>query len=196
MNEEYYFIYNGDFSLVTGNYQWVSEIMENLGTSLEDYKEGKYVLLNEEQTSFLKEHDGITPEEAWNMTTSDTATSVDIAILVGKIEDYYSSADVKTFYVNGTPIWFDSEKRILLTSSISMEKEVGKETTILWVDGVPYTMSVDDARQMMIDIEMYSMACFNNEQTNIAEAKALTLKSEIRDFDITKGYPEKLSFNL
>lgn len=193
---EYLFIHNGSYLTVSGDYNCVPDIVENLGETLEDYLNGKYVMLNAEQRAFLEANPAALPVEAFNMAEAAEATEFDKQVVIEAIEDYYSSAEVKTFYVNEIPVWFDSEKRTSLTSSISIEKEVGKETTILWVDGVPYTMSVDDARQMLIDIEMYSMACFNNEQRIIAEAKALTLKSELRNFDVTQGYPEKLNFNL
>lgn len=196
MNETYYFIHNGDFVLVTGDYQWNQEIMDNLGISFEDYKEGKYVLLSGEQTAFLEENSEATPEEAWNMSMSPTAGPKDIMALIDSIESYDSSAEVNTFYVNDIPVWFTKDTRASLNNSISIEKEVGKETTVLWVNGIPYTMTVDEAKQMLVDLELYAIACYNNTQKNIAEAQTLTLKSEITDFDITKGYPEKLSFNL
>lgn len=196
MNGTYYFIYNGDFVLVTGNYQWNSEIMENLGTSLEDYKEGKYVLLNEEQAAFLENHEEATPEEAWNMSISENASPKDIRSLVESINEYDTSAEVNTFYVNGTPVWFDKYARTTISQSISTEIGVGKETTVMWFEGTPYTMDINDAKQMFIDIELYAIECYNNTQKNIAEARTLTSKSEVANFDITKGYPEKLSFNL
>ena len=196
MEEKYYFIYGGDFTLVTGNYQWFPEIMENLGTTLEDYNEGKYVLLNEEQTAFLESHPDASPEEAWNMSISEAAKPLDILLLVGKIEEYDTSSEVNTFYINDTAVWFSKETRTSLNNSVSIEKEIGKDTTVLWVDNTPYTVSVDTLKQMLTEIELYAIECYNNTQNNIAEAKELTLKSEVDSFDITKGYPEKLSFNL
>lgn len=196
MEKEYYFIYNGDFSFVSGDYKWFPEIMENLGGAFEDYKSGKYVLLNEEQVSFLNEHSGATPEEVWNMSISDTATPEDIARLTVRIEDYYSSDNVKTFFVNYVPVWFNSEKRSSLNSSLSIEKALGRETTTLWINNISYTVPINTVEQMLADIEMYSSACYNNAQTIIAEAKTLTSRSDIEDFNITKGYPDKLNFNI
>ena len=196
MEKENYFIYNGDFSLVNGDYQWVPEIIGNLGNSFEDYKNGKFVLLNEEQTSFLKSHSGVTPEEVWNMTLNDFATVGDITALIKGIEDYDSSENVNIFYVNNVPVWFNKETRTALNNSISIEKEVGKDTTTLWINNTPYIISIDIAKQMLSDIELYTIACYNNTRQNIAEAQTITLKSEVANFDITKGYPEKLNFNL
>lgn len=196
MDEIYYFIYNNSFVTVTGDYHWHSDIAENLGTSLEDFTEGKYVLLNEEQVAFLKEHGDATPEEAWNMAVRENANSNDIGALIERIEDYDSSEEVNKFFVNDTPVWFNKEVRTSLNSSLSIEKEVGRETTVLWINNTPYTISVDEAKRIISEVELYAVECYNNTQKNIAEAKTLTLKEEVTSFDITKGYPEKPRFTI
>lgn len=194
--ETYYFIYNKGFVLVRGDYTFNPDIMDNLGTTLDDYNEGKYVLLNEEQTSFLKSNAGITPEEAWDMSFDVYVKEGDINALIADILDYDSSSDVNVFYVNDIPVWFNKETRISLGNSISIEKEIGKETTILWINNTPYTMGIEEAKQMLIDLELYAISCYNNTQKNIATVKTFTLKEEIKNFDITQGYPNKLKFNL
>ena len=194
--ETYYFIYNKGFVLVRGDYTFNPDIKDNLGTTLDDYNEGKYVLLNEEQTSFLKSNAGITPEEAWDMSFDVYVKEGDINALIADILDYDSSSDVNVFYVNDIPVWFNKETRISLGNSISIEKEIGKETTILWINNTPYTMGIEEAKQMLIDLELYAISCYNNTQKNIATVKTFTLKEEIKNFDITQGYPNKLKFNL
>lgn len=194
--ERYIFIYNKDFAIVSGDYTCDPDIVANLGETWGDYLEGKYVLLNEEQTAFLDSYPTATPQEAWNMEVSPLATASEILSLVNSINDYDASEEVNTFYVNDETVWFSKETRTSLNNSLTIEKEVGKDTTVLWVNNTPYTMTVDEAKKMLSDIELYAIECYNNTQKNIAEAKALTLKEEIASFDITKGYPEKLNFNL
>lgn len=196
MEDKNYFIYNGGFVTTYGNYNWDSSIMENLGTTLDDFKEGKYVLLKEEQIAFFKSHIGATPVEVWNMTMSSEASSKDIAILIRAIKDYGDSEAVKTFYINNTPIWYDSETRASINSSVTIEKNIGKETTTLWVNNTPYELATDVVLDLLTQVEVYSKSCYNNTQSNIKEALSLTLKKEVESFDITKGYPEKLNFNL
>lgn len=194
--EEYRFIYNNRFIAISGPYTWDPDIVGNLGETWGDYLEGKYLMLNEEQTNFLNENPSATPEEVWNLSISTLANSSDINELVANITDYDSSDAVNTFYVNDIAVWFNKETRTSINNSISIEKEVGKDTTVLWINSTSYTLPVDTVKQMLIDLELYAMECYNNTQRNIAEAKTLTLKEEVNSFDITKGYPEKLKFNL
>lgn len=196
MDEFHIFIYNGSYVTVSGDYNYIPDIVTNLGETWEDYLNSKYVLLNEEQENYVDEHPGASPSEAFFMQEDIEASASDKRSLIEKINEYDSSEEVNTFYVNDVPVWFNKETRTSLNNSISIEKEVGKETTVLWIDNTPYTMSVDAAKQMLIDIELYAIACYNNTQNNIAEVEGLTLKSDIKSFDITKGYPEKLNFNL
>lgn len=196
MSEFHIFIHNGSYVTVSGDYNCDPDIVANLGETWEDYLEGKYILLNEEQESYVNEHPESTPREAFFMQEDTEASVSDKSNLIERINTYDSSEEVNTFYVNGIPVWFSKDTRISLNNSISIEKEFGKETTVLWVNNIPYTMSVDDAKQMLVDIELYAIACYNNTQNNIAEVNGLTLKADVKAFDITKGYPEKLNFNL
>lgn len=196
MSEFHTFIYKGDYVTVSGDYNCDPDIVANLGETWEDFLADKYILLNAEQETFLSSHPEATPYESFNMVVATEATESDKREIIDKIEAYDSSEEVNTFYVNGLPIWFNKYDRTTINNSLSMEKEIGKETTVIWIDHTPYTMSVDDAKQMFIDIELYAIACYNNTQNNIAAVQAMTLKSELKDFDITQGYPEKLNFNL
>lgn len=192
----YIFIHNGNYLTVSGDYNYVPDIVNNLGETLEDYLNGKYILLNSEQVAFLEANPSAIPIEAFNMTISEEATEFDRNELISRIKEYGNSDSVKTFYVNGKAVWYDSETRQSISSSITMEKEIGKDTTTLWVDNTPYELTIEVALDFFKQIELYSKACYNVTQTYIAQVKNLTLKEEIRTFDNTKGYPEKLNFNL
>lgn len=196
MNEFHTFIYKGDYVTVSGDYNCDPDIVANLGETWEDFLADKYVLLNEEQEAFLKTHPEATPIEAFNIAEAIEASEFDKSELISRIEEYGNSNSVKTFYVNGKAIWYDSETRQSISSSITMEKEVGKDTTTLWVDGTPYELTIEVALDFFKQIELYSKACYNVTQTHIAQVRNLTLKEEIKAFNITEGYPEKLNFNL
>ncbi len=194
--DEYIFIYNGNYLTVSGDYNNVPDIVENFGETLEDYFNGKYVMLNNEQKVFLESNPAATPVETFNMTEATEISEFDRSELISRIEEYGNSDLVKTFYVNNKAIWYDSETRQSISASITMEKEIGKNTTILWIDGTPYELTIEIALNFFKQIELYSKACYNVTQTHIAQARDLTLKEEIKTFDITEGYPEKLNFNL
>lgn len=193
MNDTYYFIYDGGFVTLSGSYNHLSN---DIGETLEDYESGKYVLLTEEQSEFLLSHPGVTPEEAFNMEVSLKATQEDKESLVYSILEYDSSPNVNKFLVNNQEVWFDKETRVSLNNSINIESSVGKDTTTIWIKGSPYTISIESAKQFLTDLEIYAIACYNNTQNNIAEVDTLDLKEDVKNFDITKGYPEILSFNF
>lgn len=195
MVNNHYFIYDGNITVVAGD-PIPSDIVENRGTTYEDYMQGKYVPLSEEHITFLKDNEFSTIEEVWNMTVNPEVTEQEINRLIAKIKEYDTSDDVNTFYINDTPVWFSKELRIALGNSIAVEEGVGKDTTVIWYNDTAYTMPIYDAMNMLNDVELYAIQCFNNTQANIAKAKKLTLRSEIEEFDIKGGYPEKLRFNI
>lgn len=196
MNEFYIFIHEGGYVTVSGDYTCNPDIVTNLGETWGDFINNKYVLLSNEQVSYLNKHQQASPKEVFYMTEDTEASEFDKDMLVTRIKEYGDSDLVKAFYVNGKSIWYDSETRQSINSSIQMEKEVGKETTTLWVDGTPYELTVEVALDFFKKIELYSKACYNITQTLILQARNLTLKEEIKSFDITEGYPEKLNFNF
>lgn len=196
MKDFHTFIYKGNYVTVSGDYNCDPDIASNIGETWDDFVNNKYVLLNEEQEAYLELHPQSTPYESFNMTELTEASVSDRNMLISKIEAYDVSDNVNVFYVNDTPVWFNKETRASLNNSISIEKEVGKETTVLWINGSPYTLTVDAAKQMLVDLELYAIACYNNTQRNIASVQSIALKSDLKNFDITQGYPEKLNFNL
>lgn len=192
----YTLIHEGDFLSIFGDYNNCLDIKQNIGDTWEDYIQGKYIFLNEEQIKYLNDNPSSSPKEAFFMEESDEIKDLDKDHLIERIYEYDGSNNVNTFYVNGDPAWFSNSKRISLRNKIIVEQECGQEDTTLWINNVAYVLGIDEARQMLTDIEVYAMACYNNTQNNISEVRALTSKSELKAFDITKGYPEKLSFNL
>ncbi len=196
MDNFYIFIHEGGFTTVSGDYTCDPDIVENLGETWDDYLNGKYIMLNDEQIEFYNSNPTLSVEEIFNMNENDKVSPAELERIKSAIDIYDSSSDVNTFYVNDTPIWFDKETRTSLNNSVSIEKQVGKETTVLWINSTPYTLPVDTVKQMLSDIELYAIACYNNTHNNKAEVEAMTLKSEAKSFDITKGYPEKLRFNF
>lgn len=70
------------------------------------------------------------------------------------------------------------------------------ETTLYDNDNVPYVLPIDAAIQMFGALELYAKACYNKTAEHAAEIKALKSVQDVLDYDITVGYPEKLTFNL
>jgi hypothetical protein len=50
------------------------------------------------------------------------------------------------------------------------------------------------ATKMLNAIELYASTCYDNTQQHIANVKNITTIDELKQYDYTSGYPEKLRF--
>lgn len=116
--------------------------------------------------------------------------------LIGQIERYDKSDAVNSFILAGKQMWLDKDTRVGLMNSINIEKEAGKETTMLWFDGVRYEIPVNAAIQMLNALEIYALGCYNVTHSHLALAKELPTVEEIKAYNYTVGYPERLIFTI
>lgn len=117
-----------------------------------------------------------------------------------KIADYDTSPAVNSFTLNGADVWLDKATRVGLMNSTNIEKAAGNETTTLWfaIGGVETQIVVpcDGAIQMLSQLEMYALDCYNRTAAHKAAVAKLAAKEEVEAYDYTEGYPEKLSFTI
>ena len=111
-------------------------------------------------------------------------------------KDYDKSQAVNSFMVNGSPAWLDKATRVGLINSLQIEKAAGREETTIWLDGVAYTLSIDDALKMLTVIELYAVDCFNTTENHIKAINALDDLNRVYNYNYTKGYPKRLRFEL
>lgn len=113
-----------------------------------------------------------------------------------KIEDYDTSAEVNSFYLNGNQVWLDKSTRVGLMNSLDIEKESGKTESTLWFNGISLTIPIDTAVQMLSSLELYALNCYNVTANHKANITALTTVDEVNSYDYTTGYPEKLNLTI
>ena len=114
-----------------------------------------------------------------------------------KVEDilaYDSSEDVNKFNIGGVPMWLDKATRAGLLLRFEAEGKVGRTETTLWNDGQSYTLPLEQAQQILIALELYASACYDNTQSHIAEVQKMESKEAVETYDYTTGYPSKLLF--
>lgn len=114
---------------------------------------------------------------------------------VDEILAYDSSGDVNEFSIGGVPMWLDKATRAGLLLRFEAEGKVGRTETTLWNDGQSYTLPLEQAQQILIALELYASACYDNTQSHIAEVQKLDSKEAVEAYDYTTGYPSKLAFN-
>ena len=113
-----------------------------------------------------------------------------------EIDQYDTSSNVNGFILNGIQVWLDKDTRVGLMNSITIEKNAGKEQSVLWLNGICITVNCDAAIQMLSSLELYALACYNKTAEHKLAVSQLTDVSKVKAYDYTAGYPDKLSFNI
>lgn len=110
------------------------------------------------------------------------------------VHNYDQSDVVNSFTIDGRSMWLDAQTRQQLKISLDACKEAGRETVTKWYNGIEYTFPIEQWYQMLNTIEVYAADALNVTESHIATLKHLSTKDEIEAYDITSGYPEKVSF--
>ena len=112
------------------------------------------------------------------------------------IDDYDVSADVNSFFLNGLQVWLDKATRVGLMNSLNIEKTAGKETSTLWFGNIKLNVNTDAAIQMLSSLELYALACYNKTAEHKVNIENMTSVEDVKNYDFTEGYPDKLNFNV
>jgi len=81
-------------------------------------------------------------------------------------------------------------------NSLTIEKAAGKTDSTLWFNSISITVNCDAAIQMLSSLELYALTCYNKTAEHKVAVEALTTPSEVKNYDYTAGYPEKLTFTI
>ena len=116
--------------------------------------------------------------------------------LIKKVEEFDSSDEVNSFFLNGIKVWLNKDTRVGLMNSLTIEKNAGKEESTLWFNNICITINCDAAIQMLSALELYALSCYNVTAEHKVAIENLTTLDEAMDYDFTTGYPEKLNFTI
>lgn len=166
-----------------------------IGSNYQDYLDGKWVKLSDEQKSFYDENPNATIKEIWDMKLDP----VDLTKLknekIAEITEYDKSENVNGFSLNGYTAWVNRETRVSLMTTTQIKKQNGETETTIWFDNYSFTMPCDMVIQMLSQLEMYAYDCFNQTAKHKAAVLELEDEEQVKSYDYTTGYPEKLSFD-
>ena len=115
---------------------------------------------------------------------------------LAEISAYDTSDKVNGFILNGQIVWLDKATRVGLMNSTTIERDLGQETTELWLGEHNLIIKCDLAIQLLQQLEVYALKCFNVTATHKKEVNSLSTIEEINSYDITKDYPDKLVINI
>ena len=107
---------------------------------------------------------------------------------------YDSSDMVNQFSIDNVFGWLNKSTRVGLMNSINIEKEAGRSETSIWIGDTKFVLSIERAIDMLQQLELYALACFDTTQRHTKAIQQLETKEEIEAYDFKTGYPGKLSF--
>lgn len=169
-----------------------------------DYEKSK--LMNEKRRlySICLSPRAITPTEEENFDTEVLIVRNLLSISTADIQEqllnlqkeYDNSDEVNSFVIADSSYWLDKATRVGLVNSINVKKAVGADSIELWMGSQKLTVDLEYAEQFLNELELYAMQCYNVTAEHLAEIQAMNDRGELFEYDITKGYPEKISFDL
>lgn len=159
--------------------------------SVEEREDYSFTADEERETKTLKVYHA---DFIQRISFLDNALDVAKEEAIEQITEYDQSEDVNSFTLQGKQMWLPKETRVGLVNSVTIEKNAGKETTVLWFGGEKYELPVDTALQMLSALELYALECYNVTAAHKAAVNALESVEDVVAYDYTQGYPEKLNF--
>ena len=159
-----------------------------------DYKPSMDLVLNDilasgEQASMeeIREiSEGLGAEPLWYMKNA----------MLAYIEKYDASSSVNSFLLNGIEVWLDKVTRMGLMNSTTIAKAAGLDETTLWLGDIELVVDCDKAIQMLSELEIYALECFNVTSSHKAAVNKLDNIDAVLTYDYREGYPEKLKMEV
>ena len=116
--------------------------------------------------------------------------------MLAYIEKYDASSSVNSFLLNGMEVWLDKVTRMGLMNSTTIAKSAGLDETTLWLGDIELVVDCDKAIQMLSELEIYALECFNVTSSHKAAVNKLDNIDAVLTYDYREGYPEKLKMEV
>ena len=113
-------------------------------------------------------------------------------ILQAKINAYDQSSEVNGFYINGSNFWLDKATRVGLAHLADCTD--GDMSLVL--GSVVIQINSVVAKELLAQLERYAAECYLATAKHLLTVNDLYTVEELINYDYTKGYPEKLTFNV
>lgn len=132
----------------------------------------------------------------FGLEEEDTPLKKEKRRVIQEIEAYDSSDSVNSFSLNGMNVWLNKDTRVGLMNSLTIESNAGKEQSTLWFNNICITINCDAAIQMLSALELYALGCYNVTAEHKVTVEGLTDVEDVKNYDYTVGYPNKLNFTI
>lgn len=159
----------------------------------------KHIVINKNGKQIIGASEDILFSDGWIKYEQPSLSKEELLLkakeeLRSSIINYDSSDNVNEFIIGDDHIWLDKSTRSGLMLRLQAEKANNLPNTTLWEGNKQYNLDIDVAIQMLYTIELYASACYDNTQNHLAEVDKLTTLEDVKNYDYTVGYPNKLIF--
>lgn len=189
----------------------------NIGTTLADYENGYFLLLNDEQVAFHEANPEASPVEVWNMEIPSVPEPPVVpepnALVVARQQKLQEIAEQDAFsnkfYVSVTSggvevanqeLWIDKDLRNSLYSiTLPALQSDGETKTKLWTTSTPpasIDVPITWAMEKLPLLEIYAKRTYDLRASNEAAAYAAASLEELAQIDAKANYPHFLTFEL
>lgn len=127
---------------------------------------------------------------------SEKTTALDIVreAVELAIREHDASDAVNRFEMGGIPMWLDKDTRTGLRIRLDAETNAGKTETTLWYGRYSVTLPVQQAMEMLLELELYASKCYDVTQEHLAAVAVMDSPEQLLAYDYTAGYPQMLEF--
>lgn len=176
---------------IDSNY-WAGQI----GSTLEDFYNGKWILLTTEQVEFHEAYPNASIQEVFNMKLNERTLEQAKQEKIFQLENYDSSNSINSFLVNGISAWITPVERSNYRTSIEAAEMIELTEVSLFIADQLITLPIEQAKLILAQIQLYADACYLTTIQHKKTINALETIEEVDSYDYTTGYPEKLNFNV
>lgn len=194
---------------VEGLYIESEESFSNYGFSYDDFLNGRYIELSEDQINYHNDYpeaDIVTimnvsvyqnGEVIWHISDAPVTLESVKENKLSELSEYDNSDNVNDFTVNNEIHgWFTQEQRSNYKSSIESAKLLGIDELQVFIGNTLFTLSTSQAELMLAQIQMYADRCFIITKEHKLQIESLNTIEEVQNYNFTTNYPEKLNFTL
>lgn len=173
------------------------------GTTWQDFLDGKWVMLSDEQVAFHKSHPEANVKEVLDMQITpapERTVEQAKAEKMSAIDTYDSGEAVNSFDImlaEGTvTAWLTPDQRANYKNSLDSAELLGLTEVHPVFDGIQIALSVQVAKTALARLQVYADRCFIVTEQHKADVEALSTIEAVDGYDHTAGYPQRLVFNL
>lgn len=156
------------------------------------YKNGKQII----NPSLIIIQDDGWAEYIENQDTNEDLMQSTINARIDDILQYDKSSDIESFYIDDIPLWLDRDERTILQRRFELEIKNNIMTSTLWKNDNRFEINPSIGIQMLDELEMYAIKCFDATNTHLNNVKQLKTIDDVKMYDYKVGYPDKLRFKL